>query len=141
MRLDGGLLESVVLVPDAGPPRAGRRRGDPPWDRADYPVRSTATSRWCKVVHPGVAEPSEPLGELGDGDALDRVEIDGAAAGGTGSSVGSRMTSPRRLRIVVVQGAIRVRRRRGITASRERTTTGAATDVGELAPPDHYPAG
>ena len=43
---------------------------------------------------------------------------------GTGSSPGSRRTSLGRPRMVVVQGAMSARRWRGITASRDRTTTG-----------------
>jgi hypothetical protein len=43
---------------------------------------------------------------------------------GTGSSPGSRPTSLTNPRIVVVHGATSARRCRGITASRERTTTG-----------------
>jgi hypothetical protein len=43
---------------------------------------------------------------------------------GTGSSPGFRPTSLTRPRIVVVHGAISARRCRGITASRESTTTG-----------------
>jgi len=43
---------------------------------------------------------------------------------GTGSSPGSRPTSLTRPRIVVVHGATSARRCRGITASRESTTTG-----------------
>lgn len=42
----------------------------------------------------------------------------------TGSSPGSRTTSLAKPRIVVVHGAIKARRSRGIAASRERTTTG-----------------
>jgi hypothetical protein len=41
-----------------------------------------------------------------------------------GSSPGSSTTSLAKLRIVVVQGAMRVRRKRGIAASRDITTTG-----------------
>lgn len=43
---------------------------------------------------------------------------------GTGSSSGSRTTSVASPLIVVVQGATRVRRNRGMAASRDRTTTG-----------------
>ena len=43
---------------------------------------------------------------------------------GIGSSPGSRMTSLGRPRIVVVHGAIRARRSRGIATSRDSTTTG-----------------
>jgi len=43
---------------------------------------------------------------------------------GTGSSPGSRTTSLARPRIVVVHGATSARRCRGITASRDSTTTG-----------------
>lgn len=43
---------------------------------------------------------------------------------GTPSDAGSSSTSLGSPRMVVVHGAIRVRRRRGIAASRERTTTG-----------------
>jgi len=43
---------------------------------------------------------------------------------GTGSDSGSRTTSLARPRMVVVHGPTRERRRRGIAASRERTTTG-----------------
>lgn len=43
---------------------------------------------------------------------------------GTGSSSGSSCTSLGSDRIVVVQGAIRLRRRRGMAASRESTATG-----------------
>lgn len=41
-----------------------------------------------------------------------------------GSTPGSRMTSLGKPRIVVVHGAMSARRRRGIAASRDRTTTG-----------------
>ncbi len=43
---------------------------------------------------------------------------------GTGSSPGSRTTSLGKPRTVVVHGAMTVRRRRGIAASRDNTTTG-----------------
>lgn len=43
---------------------------------------------------------------------------------GTGSSPGSRRTSLARPRRLVVQGAMSARRRRGMAASRDRTTTG-----------------
>lgn len=47
-----------------------------------------------------------------------------AQGSGTGSSPGSRRTSLGRPRMVVVHGAMRARRWRGITASRDRMTTG-----------------
>lgn len=47
-----------------------------------------------------------------------------AQSRGIGSSVGSRTTSLARPRMVVVQGATKARRSRGIAASRDRTTTG-----------------
>ena len=47
-----------------------------------------------------------------------------AVVRGTGSSPGSRRTSLGRFRTVVVQGPTRVRRSRGMAASRDRTTTG-----------------
>ncbi len=47
-----------------------------------------------------------------------------AVRSGTGSSPGSRRTSLGRPRMVVMQGAMSARRWRGMTASRDRTTTG-----------------
>lgn len=51
-----------------------------------------------------------------------------------GSSSGSRTTSLARPRIVVVHGATRARWRRGIAASRDRTTTGRRPISGSLHP-------
>jgi hypothetical protein len=75
------------------------------------------------LTHPRVAQPAEPVDQHGERHTLHRIEID-AERRGTGSSAGSRTTSLTSPRIVVVHGAISALPCRGITASRDSTTTG-----------------
>jgi len=75
------------------------------------------------LPHARVGQPSEPFDEDCDGDAIDRVPVNCAAAGYrvlAGLEADS-LTSPL---IVVVHGATSARRCRGIRAPRETTTTG-----------------
>ena len=76
----------------------------------------------------------KPLDQHGHRDALDRVEVDGASSGDWVVTC-SRMTSLARPRMVVVHGATRARRSRGMAASRERTTTGRRPTSGSS---DHH---
>jgi len=86
--------------------------------------QSTATARAAQISRIRVSR-KRP-------NRLTRIEIETlstesrftADRRGTGSSSGSSTTSLTSPRIVVVHGAISARRCRGITASRDRTTTG-----------------
>ena len=73
--------------------------------------------------HPGLGHPSQASTRI----AIETLSIESrltAERSGTGSSPGSRRTSLGSPRMVVVQGAMSARRWRGMTASRDRTTTG-----------------
>ena len=92
--------------------------------RLDQSEQSTATARAAQISRIRVSR-KRP-------NRLTRIVIETlstesrftAERRGTGSSPGSSTTSLRSPRIVVVHGATSARRCRGITASRDRTTTG-----------------
>jgi hypothetical protein len=84
---------------------------------------STATATGSvDLVHPGIAQAPQQLTRITT-DTLSTESGLTAERGGTGSSPGSSTTWLTRPRIVVVHGAMSVRRCRGMTASRDRTTT------------------
>src|SRR5436190_15307477 len=75
------------------------------------------------LPHPVSAQRAESYNELRDRDAFNGVEVDGTTPRDriVARSSTTSLASPR---IVVVHGATSVRRRRGMAASRESTTTG-----------------
>ncbi len=75
------------------------------------------------LTHPSVAQPADSVDKHCQRHASTESRLT-AERRGTGSSPGSSTTSLTSPRIVVVHGAINTRRCRGITASRESTTTG-----------------
>ena len=79
----------------------------------------------ANLTHTNFCQSSEALYQRTFCHTLDRVQVDPAREDlGTGSSPGSRTTSPGRPRIVEVPGATTARRNRAMAASRDRTTTG-----------------
>jgi hypothetical protein len=87
-------------------------------------VQSTATAKAAQIsrIRASANRPSRSTSVTTDTlSIVSRFTADGR---GTGSSPGSRTTSLARPRRIVVQGATSARRCRGITASRDKTTTG-----------------
>lgn len=79
----------------------------------------------ARQISPILASDSRPIRSTRT--AIDTLSTESrltADGSGTGSSPGSSLTSLIRPRIVVVHGATRARRCRGMTASRDSTTTG-----------------
>jgi len=121
----GGMAASPGAVSPIWEPQTGRSRLDHGTRRGlDHPEQSTATARAAQISRIRVSR-TRP-------NRLTRIEIETlstesrftADRRGTGSSPGSSTTSLTSPRIVVVHGATSARRCRGITASRDRTTTG-----------------
>jgi hypothetical protein len=89
-----------------------------------YHPQSTATSSAAQTSLIRASE-SRPIRSTRTATATLSTESRLIADGrGIGSPVGSRITSLGRPRMVVVHGATRARRKRGIAALRDRTTTG-----------------
>jgi hypothetical protein len=88
------------------------------------PAQSTATS---SAAHTSLIRSSLSRPRRSTSTATETLSTESrfiAHRRGTGSSPGSSTTSLRRLRIVVVHGAMRTRRSLGMATSRDRTTTG-----------------
>lgn len=107
-----------------GDPVGSGRRARSTWLAACSQVQSTATARAAQTsrMRASASRPSRSTSI-----AVDTLSTESrftAERSGTGSSPGSRQTSLGIPLMVAVQGAINARRRRGIAASRERTTTG-----------------
>lgn len=114
-----------------GRPNKSRRRRRPPAHTAgteaavQVSLGSRPPPRWRRIPPAfgrysrcRVARPSTAIETLSTESTLIAVSR------GTGSPPGSRRTSLGRCRMVVVHGAIRVRRNLGMAASRDRTGTG-----------------
>jgi hypothetical protein len=90
----------------------------------DQPEQSTATARAAQISRMRVSRTRPSLLTRIVSETLSTESRFTADRRGTGSSPGSSTTSLTRPRIVVVHGAMSARRCRGMTASRESTTTG-----------------
>lgn len=88
------------------------------------PVQSTAISRASQISRIRVSESRPRRLTKTATDTLSTESRLTAERRGIGSDPGSRTASLASPRIVVVHGATRARRKRGIAASRDRTTTG-----------------
>lgn len=96
----------------------------PPQQRSQVSEQSTAIARAAQISR--IRESRRRPNRL-TSIAIDTLSTESrftAERRGTGSSAGSSTTSLTSPRIVVVHGATSARRCRGITASRDRTTTG-----------------
>jgi hypothetical protein len=92
--------------------------------RSHYSEQSTATSRAWQISRIRVSASRPRRATKTATETLSTESRFTAERRGIGSESGSRTTSLASLRIVVVHGATRARRSRGIAASRESTTTG-----------------